>query len=282
MPTIMTVYGTRPEAIKMAPLIESLRTEQGFTVAVAVTGQHREMLDQVNDLFGITPEHDMDIMSHGASLAEITTRSIDATSRVLRSRRPDAVVVQGDTTSAFGAALASFYEKIPVVHLEAGLRTGDIYSPFPEEVNRRLISPLAALNLAPTPTSRANLQAEGIDPRSVAVTGNTVIDALRRAVQVPAQFSDPRVAAMLRSGARILLVTAHRRESWGAPLAEAMSAVRDLAQRRSDLQVLLPMHRNPVVRDTIEESLTGPSNVLLTEPLGYHEFAQVLNAAIWC
>ncbi|MEP6799947.1 MAG: UDP-N-acetylglucosamine 2-epimerase (non-hydrolyzing) [Lapillicoccus sp.] len=279
MPRVMTIYGTRPEAIKMAPLIAALRDHPDLEPIVAVTGQHREMLDQVNALFGITPDHDLDLMTPGATLAQITSKTMLATSDLLERVRPDLVVVQGDTSSAFIAALAAFYHQIPVAHLEAGLRTGDIYSPFPEEVNRRLTAPIAALHLAPTSTSRANLEREGIDPAMITVTGNTVIDALRTSVGVPATFVDPRVAELVASGAPILLVTSHRRESWGSRMTDAMGAVRDVAERHPELRVLLPMHRNSLVRDVIEPALAGLTNVLLTEPLSYHEFAHVLRAA---
>ncbi|WP_295696411.1 UDP-N-acetylglucosamine 2-epimerase (non-hydrolyzing) [Lapillicoccus sp.] len=276
---VMTIYGTRPEAIKMAPLIAALRGHAALEPVVAVTGQHREMLDQVNTLFGIVPDHDLDLMTPGATLAQITSRTMTAVSDLLAETRPDLVVVQGDTSSAFIAALAAFYHQIPVVHLEAGLRTGDIYSPFPEEVNRRLTAPIAALHLAPTSTSRANLEREGIDPTVITVTGNTVIDALQTSVGVPATFVDPRVAELVASGAPVLLVTSHRRESWGARMADAMGAVRDVAERHPEVRVLLPMHRNALVRDVIEPALGGLDNVLLTEPLSYHEFSHVLGAA---
>ena len=279
MRSVMTIYGTRPEAIKMAPLISALRKHSSLRPIVAVTGQHREMLDQVNALFDIVPEFDLDLMSKGATLTQIATRTLTASSELLERVRPDVVVVQGDTSSAFTAALAAFYHQIPVVHLEAGLRTGNIYSPFPEEVNRRLTAPISALHLAPTSTSRANLEAEGIDSGSIVVTGNTVIDALQMATGRHVSFTDPKVGESVASGRRILLVTSHRRESWGEKMTEAMGAVRAIAQRHPDLQVILPMHRNSIVREVIEPVLDGLGNVLLTEPLDYHEFAHLLNAA---
>ena len=276
---IMTVYGTRPEAIKMAPLVLALREDQRFDPIVAVTGQHREMLDQVNSLFGIRPNVDMNLMAHGASLEQITSRTLEAVAKCIAEEKPDAVVVQGDTTSALAGALAAFYHRVPVVHLEAGLRTGNMSSPFPEEANRRLVAPLAALHLAPTSTSRANLQREGIAAEDIVVTGNTVIDALKTTTGIDTDFTDPQVADALNSGRRILLVTAHRRESWGNRMTAAMSAVADLATGTPDLLVLLPMHKNPVVRTAIEPILSAAKNVVLTEPLSYHEFAHVLAAA---
>jgi UDP-N-acetylglucosamine 2-epimerase (non-hydrolysing) len=275
----MLLYGTRPEAIKMAPLVAELRAHPVLDPVVAVTGQHREMLEQVHGAFGITPDHDLRLMSPGAGLAQIAATALVATSELLRADRPDLVVVQGDTSSAFAAALAAFYERIPVVHLEAGLRTGDNSAPFPEEVNRRLTAPLADLHLAPTTTSRRNLEAEGIDPAVIAVTGNTVIDALYSTLAAPVTFADPAVATVVAGPRRILLVTTHRRESWGDAMAGAMDAVRALAQQCPGIQVVLPMHPNPVVRRLIEPRLGDLDNVLLTEPLRYDEFAHVLRAS---
>ncbi|MEP7368301.1 MAG: UDP-N-acetylglucosamine 2-epimerase (non-hydrolyzing) [Dermatophilaceae bacterium] len=279
MPRVMLIYGTRPEAIKMAPLVDALTAAPRLDPVVAVTGQHREMLDQVNELFGIAPDFDLDLMRPGASLTTISTRALTATSELLAREQPDAVVVQGDTTSAFIAALAAFYQGLPVVHLEAGLRTGNIRAPFPEEANRRLIAPLAALHLAPTPQSRDNLLGEGICAHDVVVTGNTVIDALQMSLRTPPNFSDPRVGHLVASGRRILLVTSHRRESWGDKMAQAMGAVREVALRYPDLAIVLPMHRNPVVRQVIEGTLGDVSSVLLTEPLDYHSFTHLLSAS---
>lgn len=277
--TVMVVYGTRPEAIKMAPLIAELHRHPRLRPVVAVTGQHREMLDQVNDLFDITPDHDLDVMRPGATLSELASRMLTAAGDLLGSARPDAVVVQGDTSSAFIVALAAFYQRITVVHLEAGLRTGDLDAPFPEEGNRRLTAPITALHLAPTGTSRANLEREGIAPGSIVVTGNTVIDALRTVTRKAVAFTDPRLAAAVASGSRILLVTCHRRESWGEPMTEAMRALRTIGEKHPALQIVLPMHRNAVVREVIQHELAGMGNVLLTEPLAYHEFTHVLQAA---
>lgn len=276
---VMLLYGTRPEAIKVAPLIAALRAHPALKPVVAVTGQHREMLDQVHTTFGITPDHDLQLMSPGAGLAQIAATMLVATSELLQTDRPDLLVVQGDTSSAFAAALAAFYQRLPLVHLEAGLRTGDNYSPFPEEVNRRLTAPLAALHLAPTTTSKANLEAEGIDPATIAVTGNTVIDALHATLAAPVAFADPAVARVVTGPRRLLLVTTHRRESWGDRMAAAMDAVRVIAQQRPDVHVVLPMHLNPVVRRLIEPRLGDLENVLLTEPLLYDEFTHVLRAS---
>ena len=276
MARVMVVYGTRPEAIKMAPVVSALATDGRFDPLVTVTGQHREMLDQVNTLFGITPDADLNLMSAGSSLADMTARTVEAVASLLRRTRPDAVVAQGDTTSAFCAALAAYYEQIPVVHLEAGLRTGNIYSPFPEEANRRLVGQFAALHLAPTSSSRENLLREGIDPRGITVTGNTVIDALWSAIGVNPAFTDARVADFIRREGPMLLVTTHRRESWGDPMRESMEALRTVLADHPEARILLPMHRNEKVRSIVESALGGLGNVLLTEPLGYHEFAHAM------
>lgn len=276
---VMTIYGTRPEAIKMAPLVEALGQHRDIEPVVAVTGQHREMLDQVNEIFGITPDHDLDLMQPGATLTQITTRALERISNMLVQSRPDAVVVQGDTTTAFTGALAAFYEQIPVVHLEAGLRTGNMRSPFPEEMNRRLTSPIAALHLAPTAISKANLLAEGIDETIVPVVGNTVIDALHWTVKQDVPLSDPAIEQIVTSGRRILLITTHRRESWGAKMRETMDAVAQIARAEPDLAIVLPMHRNPIVRDVVVPILGELDNVVLTEPMAYGQFARLIAAS---
>lgn len=275
----MVVYGTRPEAIKMAPLVTELEASLDFEVVTVVTGQHREMLDQVNVLFGIDPHHDLNLMVPGATLADLSSRALSAVSAVMQTEQPDVVVVQGDTSTAFIAALAAFYQRIPVVHLEAGLRTGDLSSPFPEEANRRLTAPLAALHLAPTQTSKDNLLRESVVTTSIAVTGNTVIDALLTTVDVPVSFANDEVARFVERPAPFVLVTAHRRESWGEPMANAMRGLRRVAERHPGLRWLVPMHRNPLVRDVLTRELAGLDSVLLTEPLSYHEFAHAMNAS---
>jgi UDP-N-acetylglucosamine 2-epimerase (non-hydrolysing) len=278
-PRIMTVYGTRPEAIKCAPLVKAIEASDDLDGVVVVTGQHREMLDQVNALFEITPDHDLDVMSHGQTLAQIFSRVLDGLDPILAAERPDAVVVQGDTTTSTAAALAAFYRQIPVVHLEAGLRSGDLASPFPEEANRKLTSQIAALHLAPTETSRENLLREGVADGDVVVTGNTVIDALLTAVQRQVPFTDPALERAVADGRRLLLVTTHRRESWGDAMQGVGRAVARLAREHDDLLVVLPAHRNPVVREAILPALDGLPNVLVTEPLPYGEFARLMAEA---
>jgi UDP-N-acetylglucosamine 2-epimerase (non-hydrolysing) len=276
---VMVIYGTRPEAIKVAPLIQALRPSAHFTPLVAVTAQHRSMLDQVNEVFGITPDFDLDIHHPGQTLTSITTRALRGVQNLLAEQRPDAVVVQGDTTTTFAAALAAFYEKIPVVHLEAGLRTDDPYSPYPEEINRRLATQLAALHLAPTETSRANLQAENVDPGAIVVTGNTVIDALLWASSQPGGYGHPDLGDLDLTTAPVLLVTTHRRESWGAPMRQIGRAVARIARAHPDLRVVFPVHANPLVREAVLPPLAGLPNVTVTEPLPYSGFARLMNRA---
>lgn len=272
---IMLVYGTRPEAIKMAPVFFELERSDRLAPVVVLTGQHRSMLDQVNHDFQINSDHDLEIMQGRQTLQDITIRCLDGISGLIRAERPDVVLVQGDTTSAFSAALAAFYERIPVAHLEAGLRTGDMHSPYPEEVNRRLITRLASLHLAPTPVSRENLLREAVQGESVVVTGNTVIDALLWTVGQARPFDDPRLQAIEQSGAPVLLVTAHRRESWGEPMHLISKAVAAISSRMPELQVVLPAHPNPVVRSSLLSLLRGP-NVTILEPLPYPEFARLM------
>ncbi|MFI5687277.1 non-hydrolyzing UDP-N-acetylglucosamine 2-epimerase [Streptomyces sp. NPDC051636] len=277
MKRLMVVYGTRPEAIKMAPVIDALDRSWMFRPTVTVTAQHRGLLDQVHALFGIRADHDLDILSPRQSLADITVRILDGLCPLLLRERPDAVLVQGDTTTAFAGALAAFYCRVPVVHLEAGLRTDDRYSPFPEEINRRLATQLASLHLAPTCHARENLLRDGVCPSSVVVTGNTVIDALRWAVGRRARFGDPALADLDDTARRVLLVTAHRRESWGSGMEAIACALADLARSEPGLLIVLPLHPNPVVRETILPHVERLENVRLTEPLAYGAFARLMD-----
>ena len=277
MRKILVVYGTRPEAIKMAPLIAAIGASAHLRVVVAVTGQHRQMLDQVNALFGIVPAHDLNIITERQQLQGITCRALDGVSGLIAAERPDAVLVQGDTTTCFAAALAAFYQKVPVIHLEAGLRTGDAYNPFPEEMNRAMVSRIAALHLAPTRTSRHNLIVEAIPSQRISVTGNTVIDALLEVVARRVPPANPDLHRL--AGRRTILVTAHRRESWGEPMARAARAMARLARRFPDVLLLLPAHLNPAVREILLPELQNLENVLITEPLGYSDFVGAMQAS---
>ena len=273
---VMVVYGTRPEAIKLAPVVAALEASPYVETTVVVTGQHRAMLDQVNSLFGIVPDRDLDVIAPRQQLHEITQRVLGGLTGILRELRPDALVVQGDTTTSFVGALAAFYEQVPVMHVEAGLRTNNRYDPFPEEINRRLTSQLSSLHLAPTATSRANLLAEGVDPASVVVTGNTVIDALVDVVARRPALENPALEVL--DGRRVVLVTSHRRESWGEPMARTAGAVARLAKEFEDVTFVVPAHLNPVVREVLLPPLEGLANVTITDPLSYGDFARAMDA----
>lgn len=273
----MVVYGTRPEAIKLAPVVGALRRSPGLEVVVAVTGQHRAMLDQVNALFDITPDVDLDVIAPRQQLHEMTQRILAGATAVIRDVQPDAIIVQGDTSTTFVAALAAFYEQVPVIHVEAGLRTHDRYNPFPEEINRRLTTQLATLHLAPTAGSRANLLRDGIAPAAVAVTGNTVIDALLDVVDRDLPVENPALACL--DGSPAVLVTSHRRESWGEPMGRTAAAVARLAKEFPDVVFLLPAHLNPIVREVLLPPLEGMANVTITDPLSYGDFARAMAAS---
>jgi UDP-N-acetylglucosamine 2-epimerase (non-hydrolysing) len=279
MHSIMPIFGTRPEAIKMAPIVSALQESPHLRCIVTVTGQHREMLDQVNELFGIVPDHDLNILQQGQSLSAIMTRTIDGLETLFAQSRPDAVVVQGDTTTSTAAAIAAFYHGIPVVHVEAGLRSGDLLSPFPEEANRKMTSQITRLHLAPTFTSKENLLREGISPQDIVVTGNTVIDALLATVDKQLPFTDRKLEELAASGRRILLVTTHRRENQGESMRGVGRALARIADAEPDLVIVLPAHKNPVVREAVLPALAGKANVLVTEPLAYGEFTRLLSVA---
>ncbi len=271
---VVVCYGTRPEAIKLAPVVHALSRHPSFEPVVVVTGQHRAMLDQVNSLFDITPDVDLDIHAAGQTLDEITSRVLTRLTPVLQDRRPDAVLVQGDTSSCFAASLAAAYLQIPVFHLEAGLRTGNLANPFPEELNRRLTGALAALHMAPTPLNRANLLREGVLARAIVVTGNTVVDALHH---VLARGSEPKAKELLRLPAgRVILVTAHRRESLGEPMHLTAKAIAQLAAQYPEITFVLPLHLNPRVHEVVIPVLGDLPNVILLEPLDYRDLAWLL------
>lgn len=278
-PTVLTVFGTRPEAIKVAPVVRAIESSAKLSSRTLVTAQHREMLDQVNELFSIVPDIDLNIMSNGQTLNGIASRVIGELDSVLALERPDAVLVQGDTTTVMGAAIASFNRGIPVIHLEAGLRSGNLQSPFPEEANRKLTSQISSLHLAPTARSRENLLAEGVDPADVVVTGNTVIDALRIVVEMKVSPADKVAANYVVSDCPKLLVTTHRRENLGSSMANIGNALAELASTRPELLILLPAHRNPLVREAVLPRVRDFDNVLVTEPLSYGEFTTVMAAS---
>jgi len=263
----MSIIGTRPEAIKMAPLIRALRETGGVQEVLCLTAQHREMLDQVLSLFNLTAHYDLDIMKERQSLTYITTRALEGLEEIIRQEQPQLILVQGDTTTTLAGSLAAFYHKIPLGHVEAGLRTGDKYAPFPEEINRRLNSVLADLHFAPTVVARDNLLREGVAEGKVFVTGNTVIDALKTTVRPDYSFPDPLLQNVDFQACRVLLVEAHRRENLGSPLEEICRALLDILQAFTDTLLIFPVHKNPAVRSTVYKYLQGHPRALLLEPL---------------
>jgi len=269
---IACVIGTRPEAIKMAPVIQRLRREPWCDCLVILSAQHRELADQVLELFGIRPDDDLAVMRANQTLAGLTSRLIERFDEALARLRPDALLAQGDTTTSMVAALCSFYQRVPFGHVEAGLRTGKLYGPFPEEMNRLVAARVARWHFAPTDEARRNLLREGIAPESVLVTGNTVIDAL---LDVAARCSEP----PLPRGLRLVLVTAHRRENFGAPFENVCRAIRHLADTRPDVQFLYPVHPNPNVKDFALRTLGSHPRIHLTEPLDYCAFVAAMKHA---
>jgi UDP-N-acetylglucosamine 2-epimerase (non-hydrolysing) len=276
---VMVVLGTRPEAIKLAPVILCLRRLPRWDPSVAATGQHREMLDTALETFDIVPDFDLGIIQDRQTLSDITVRALTALGPLLQSQRPEVVIVQGDTTTTFAGALSAFYEGIPVVHLEAGLRTSNPASPFPEEINRRLTTQLASLHLTPTWSTRANLLREGVPAEHIVVTGNTVIDALFWVLERSPREPSALVDSLGQDERRLLLVTAHRRESWGAKLESVGRALARLAKSEPGLVIVLPLHRNPIVRDAIAPVLASIENVILAEPMPYGTFVRLLARA---
>jgi len=273
---LMTVFGTRPEAIKMCPLVLEMQKYPDFIEPiVAVTAQHREMLDQVLQLFAIKPDYDLNIMTAGQTLYDVTGRALAGLKDVLAEAQPDMVLVHGDTTTTFVGALASFYAQIPVGHVEAGLRTGNKFSPYPEEMNRKLTGAIADIHFAPTSTSKNNLLKENIDPAAIVVTGNTVIDALQTTVKADYRFTDSGLQKAL-AGKRLILVTTHRRENLGEPMRHVYQALRKVLENHPDVEAIFPVHKNPKVREIVDEELGKLAQVHLIEPLDYEPFANLM------
>ncbi|RMH17853.1 MAG: UDP-N-acetylglucosamine 2-epimerase (non-hydrolyzing) [Gemmatimonadetes bacterium] len=279
MPRVLVVVGTRPEAIKMAPVVEALRDRGDVEARVALTGQHTDLVDQVLDAFRLDPAYDLAIMRPGQSLYDVARGCLDGLRDVVRDFKPDVLLVQGDTATVFFGALVAFFERMRVGHVEAGLRSGDKWAPFPEEIFRRLTDQLTDYYFAPTRPAAENLRREGVDPGRVYVTGNTVVDALLAARDLERPVEHPVLRDVLAGGRRLVLLTAHRRESFGAPLRELFGAVRTLADRHEDVEVLYPVHPNPNVVGPAREILGGHARVHLIEPLGYFDLVRALSAA---
>lgn len=266
-PVILTIFGTRPEAIKMAPLVKAIENSGDLASKVCVTAQHREMLDQVLNIFNITPDYDLNIMKEGQTLSGITQRVLDGVEKVLLELKPDMVLVHGDTTTTFAASLASFYCKIPVGHVEAGLRTYDKYFPFPEEMNRKLTGCIADIHFSPTQNNFNNLIREGVNPDAIYITGNTAIDALKSTVSENYEFENTSLRRINFKDKRIIIVTAHRRENLGQPLRNICHALKEIVLRYDDIEIVYPVHLNPQVKEPVNEILGEVPGVHLIDPL---------------
>ncbi|MGA1841293.1 MAG: non-hydrolyzing UDP-N-acetylglucosamine 2-epimerase [bacterium] len=279
---VMLILGTRPEAVKLAPVISILREKADiFETGVVITAQHREILDQILDIFAIQPDYDLNIMTKNQSLTRVAARCLQGLDKIIKKEKPDIVLVQGDTTTVFIAGLVCYYNKVRVGHVEAGLRTKDRFSPFPEEMNRRLLSSLADLHFAPTEWAKENLLREGIPETKVFVTGNTVVDSLQTILARPNNVPviPPNIGDFIRSRSKIILVTAHRRESFGHPFEEMCRAMLDIADRNPDLGIIYPVHPNPNVRSKVFAILKESPRILLTEPMDYLSFVYLMKSA---
>ena len=274
---VMPIFGTRPEAIKLAPVIKELEKHPDkFDLVVTVTAQHREMLDQVLELFGITPDHDLNIMRAQQNVFQVTSRALLGLEAVLNQERPDLILVQGDTTTVMAASLAAYYSRIAVGHIEAGLRTFDKFQPFPEEINRRLVSHVADLHFAPTAVARDNLLREGISQDRIFVTGNTVIDALLSTVRADYVFDDAILGRLDFATKKVILVTTHRRENWGQPIRQICRSIRCIVEQFPEVEVIYAVHLNPTVQETVKGELGNLQRVHLLGPLGYEAFVQLM------
>lgn len=272
MKKILLVFGTRPEAIKMCPLVNELKTRKDMRTVVCVTGQHRQMLDQVLETFNVVPDHDLSIMKERQTLFDVTTNILNRIKVVLETEKPDVVLVHGDTSTTFVTALACFYLQIPVGHVEAGLRTYNVYSPYPEEFNRQAVSIISSYNFAPTEMSRLNLINEGRKPETIYVTGNTAIDALKTTVCQDYSHEQLEWA----KGSRLIMITAHRRENLGEPMKNMFRAIRKVCEEHSDVKAIYPIHMNPIVRETANEILGGDDRIRIIEPLDVIDFHNFL------
>ena len=274
---VMSVFGTRPEAIKMAPLVKALERDERFESIVCVTAQHREMLDSVLEIFNIKPQYDLNIMAHGQTIIDISNKVLKGVDEVIKKAEPDIVLVHGDTSTTLNGALAAFYNKVPVGHVEAGLRSYDIYSPFPEEANRKLTGVITNLHFAPTKTNEKNLLSEGVNPERIYVTGNTVIDALLSVVNENHIFEDKTLNNIDFENKKVILLTTHRRENWGEPMENIFKAMIELINNNDDVEVIFPMHKNPSIRELAHKYFDKYlDKVHLIEPLEYVEFTNLM------
>lgn len=273
---VLSVFGTRPEAIKMCPLVKTLESDDRIESIVCVTAQHREMLDTVLEIFKVKPHYDLNIMSHGQTIVDVSNKVLSGVDKVIKECNPDIVLVHGDTSTTLNGALAAFYNQKPIGHVEAGLRTGDIYSPFPEEANRKLTGAIATLHFSATESNKTNLEKENID-KNIYITGNTVIDALISVIDNDYKFEDKSLNNIDFNNKKIVLLTAHRRENWGEPMKDIFAAVKELVTKNEDVNVIFPMHKNPLIRELANESFKGiEDKIHLIEPLEYVDFANLM------
>ena len=273
---VLSVFGTRPEAIKMCPLVKTLEKDERIESIVCATGQHREMLDAVLEIFNVKPQYDLNVMSHGQTIVDVSNKVLTGVDKVINECNPDIVLVHGDTSTTLNGALAAFYNQKPIGHVEAGLRTGDIYSPFPEEANRKLTGAIATLHFAATKSNKENLERENIH-NNIYITGNTVIDALLSVVDENHKFEDESLNKIDFENKKLILLTAHRRENWGEPMKGIFAAVREMVARNEDVNVIFPMHKNPLIRELATEGFRGiEDKVHLIEPLEYVDFANLM------
>lgn len=273
---IMTVFGTRPEGIKMAPIVKELEKREGVESITCITAQHREMLDQVLNLFDIEPDYDLNIFSPGQSLTQVTTRALEGLEKVILKEKPDVLLVQGDTTTVFAGALAAFYQKVKIGHVEAGLRSGNIYSPYPEEANRMLTGIMTNYHFAPTERNRENLLKENYSDEKIFITGNTVIDALKYTIKEDYKFDNELLNNLDYENKRMILLTSHRRENIGKPMENIFMAIKDIVEKYEDVEIVFPMHLNPKVREIANKILGNNSRVHLIEPLDYEPFTNLM------
>ena len=273
---VLSVFGTRPEAIKMCPLVKVLEKDDRIESIVCATAQHREMLDTVLEIFDVKPQYDLNVMSHGQTIVDVSNKVLTGVDKVIKECNPDIVLVHGDTSTTLNGALAAFYNQKPIGHVEAGLRTGDIYSPFPEEANRKLTGAIATLHFSATESNKANLERENIN-KNIYITGNTVIDALLSVVDKNHKFDDKNLNNIDFENKKIVLLTAHRRENWGEPMKDIFAAVKELVTKNQDVNVIFPMHKNPLIRELANESFKGiEDKIHLIEPLEYVDFANLM------
>ncbi|MGN9164432.1 non-hydrolyzing UDP-N-acetylglucosamine 2-epimerase [Tissierellaceae bacterium HCP3S3_D8] len=273
---VMTVFGTRPEGIKMAPIIKEMEKREEIQSVICITAQHRDMLDQVLNIFKITPDYDLNIFEPGQSLTKITTRALEGLEQVIIKEMPDVLLVQGDTTTVFAGALAGFYQKVKVGHVEAGLRSGNIFSPYPEEANRMLTGILTEYHFAPTERNRENLIKENYPESKIFITGNTVIDALKYVIKDDYDFDNELLNDLDYKDKRIILLTSHRRENIGKPMENIFTAIRDVVNKYTDVEVVFPVHLNPKVREIANRILGDNSKVHLIDPLDYEPFTNLM------